>query len=131
MNNSREALTLEKIGARIRSKRESLGMTQQELAEMVNVTRNTISRYENGETEVGVITLNNIADLPQVREMAELSKASGLNIDYFPTNFVVQDGLLWYIDYECNKYMEEWSFENWGVKYWSRTLEFEEYLKNH
>ena len=62
MNNSREALTLENIGARIRSKRESLGMTQQELAEMVNVTRNTISRYENGETEVGVITLNNIAD---------------------------------------------------------------------
>ena len=62
MNNSREALTLENIGARIRSKRESLGMTQQELAEMVNVTRYTISRYENGETEVGVITLNNIAD---------------------------------------------------------------------
>ena len=62
MNNSRGALTLEKIGARIRNKRESLGMTQQELADMVNVTRNTISRYENGETEVGVITLNNIAD---------------------------------------------------------------------
>ena len=62
MKDSREALTHEKIGARIRSKRESLGMTQQELAEMVNVTRNTISRYENGETEVGVITLNNIAD---------------------------------------------------------------------
>ena len=62
MNNSREVLTLEKIGARIRIKRESLGMTQQELADMVNVTRNTISRYENGETEVGVITLNNIAD---------------------------------------------------------------------
>ena len=62
MNNSRVALTLEKIGARIRIKRESLGMTQQELADMVNVTRNTISRYENGETEVGVITLNNIAD---------------------------------------------------------------------
>ena len=62
MNNSRVALTVEKIGARIRNKRESLGMTQQELADMVNVTRNTISRYENGETEVGVITLNNIAD---------------------------------------------------------------------
>ena len=62
MNNSREALTLEKIGARIRNKRESLGMTQQELADMVNVTRNTISRYENGETEIGVIMLKNIAD---------------------------------------------------------------------
>ena len=62
MNNSREALTLENIGARIRSKRESLGMTQQELVDMVNVTRNTISRYENGETEIGVIMLKNIAD---------------------------------------------------------------------
>ncbi len=62
MNNSREALTLEKIGARIRIKRESLGMTQQELADMVNVTRNTISRYENGETEIGVIMLKNIAE---------------------------------------------------------------------
>ena len=62
MNNSRVALTLEKIGARIRNKRESLGMTQQELADMVNVTRNTISRYENGETEIGVIMLKNIAD---------------------------------------------------------------------
>ena len=29
---------------------------------MVNVTRNTISRYENGETEIGVIMLKNIAD---------------------------------------------------------------------
>ena len=37
-------------------------MTQQELADMVNVTRNTISRYENGETEIGVIMLKNIAD---------------------------------------------------------------------
>ena len=62
MNNNREALTLEKIGARIRIKRESLGMTQQELADMVNVTRNTISRYENGEIEIGVIMLKNIAD---------------------------------------------------------------------
>ena len=73
-----------------------------------------------------------VADyLPQVREMAQLAKAAGLNIDYFPTNFVIQDGLLWYIDYECNSYTEEWSFENWGVKYWSRTPEFEEYLRNH
>ena len=66
--------------------------------------------------------------LQQVREMATLAKAQGLNIDYFPTNFVVRDGMLWYIDYECNDYMDEWSFDNWGVKYWFRTPEFEEYL---
>lgn len=67
--------------------------------------------------------------LQQVREMAEQAKAHGLNIDYFPTNFVVQNGKIWYVDYECNDYMDEWSFENWGVKYWSRTPAFEEYLK--
>lgn len=58
------------------------------------------------------------AYLPQIREMAAQAKTAGLNIDYYPTNFVVQNGLLWYIDYECNAYMDEWSFENWGAKYW-------------
>ena len=43
------------------------------------------------------------------------------------TNFVVHDGELYYIDYECNDYMEEWDFENWGIKYWSKTPEFMEY----
>ena len=67
--------------------------------------------------------------LAQVRQMAAQAKAAGLNIDYFPTNFVVQDGLLWYVDYECNPYMDEWNFENWGVKYWARTPEFEAHLR--
>ena len=39
--------------------------------------------------------------------------------------------LLYYIDYECNDYMEEWNFENWGVKYWSKTPDFLEYVKEH
>ena len=69
--------------------------------------------------------------LPQVRDMAEKAQAAGLNIDWFPTNFVVQDGLIWYVDYECNNYMEEWSFESWGIRYWSWTPEFEAYLKGH
>ena len=69
--------------------------------------------------------------LEQVRRMAAQAMAAGLNIDYFPTNFVVQGGLLYYVDYECNSYMEEWSFENWGIRYWSRTPEFEEYLRTH
>ena len=67
--------------------------------------------------------------LPQVREMARKAHAAGLNIDYYPTNFVISDGLLWYIDYECNGYMNEWSFENWGVRYWTRTPELETVLK--
>ena len=41
---------------------------------------------------------------------------------------LVRDGLIWYVDYECTTYMDKWSFENWGVRYWSRTPEFEAYL---
>ncbi len=54
-----------------------------------------------------------------------------LNIDYFPTNFVVQNGKIYYIDYECNNYMGEWNFENWGIKYWSKTPEFLKYIEDH
>ena len=69
--------------------------------------------------------------IEQVRQMANNAKEKCLNIDYFPTNFVVSNDLLYYVDYECNEYMDEWNFENWGIKYWSKTNEFLEYLKNH
>ncbi len=69
--------------------------------------------------------------LPQVRAMAAQARAAGLNVDWFPTNFVVRDAVLWYVDYECNAYMDEWSFDRWGVKYWRRTPEFEAYLSAH
>ena len=86
-----------------------------------------VKKYIDGKTIFDMVANDEtVSDyLPQVREMAEQAKASGLNIDYFPTNFVAQDGLLYYIDYECNSFMEEWSFENWGIKYWSKTPEFE------
>ena len=72
-----------------------------------------------------------ISHLHQVRQIAALAQRAGLNIDYFPTNFVVQHGLLYYVDYECNEYMDQWSFENWGRKYWSKTPEFLEYMCQH
>ena len=68
------------------------------------------------------------AYMAQVKEMCRLLYARNTNIDYFPTNFIVCDGLLYYIDFECNPYMEEWDFEHWGIKYWSKTSEFIQYL---
>ncbi len=66
----------------------------------------------------------------QIRKMCEILYKNNLNIDYFPTNFVVDENkVLFYIDYECNDYMDEWNFENWGIKYWSRTDEFKENFK--
>ncbi len=69
--------------------------------------------------------------IEQINEMCKLLYPAKTNIDYFPTNFVVKDGEIFYIDYECNDYMEEWNFENWGVKYWSKTTEFLKYVKEH
>lgn len=96
-------------------------------------TERIVKEYIDGITIFGIVRegLSSEPYLEQVRLMAEQAKECGFNIDYFPTNFVVRDGLLWYIDYECNQYMDEWNFENWGIKYWSRTPEFLEYAENH
>ena len=67
----------------------------------------------------------------QIKDMCGKVYRAGLNIDYFPTNFVVQDGEIYYVDYECNEYMKEWDFENWGVKYWTKTEEFLKYVEEH
>ena len=92
-----------------------------------------VKEYIAGETVFDLVKDGKSADpyLEQVREMAEKARSAGLNIDYFPTNFVIREGLIWYVDYECNAYMDEWNFENWGIKYWSWTPEFLEYLKEH
>lgn len=67
----------------------------------------------------------------QLQEMCSALYAKHLNIDYFPTNFVVNDDKIYYVDFECNDYMEEWNFENWGIKYWSKTPEFLQYVREH
>lgn len=92
-----------------------------------------IKEYIAGETIFEIVKQQGSAEryLPQIRGMADQAYRAGLNIDYFPTNFVVRDELIWYVDYECNSYMEEWNFENWGIKYWSRTPEFEACLHQH
>lgn len=92
-----------------------------------------VKEYIEGETVFEMLKSGRSAEpcLSQVIEMSALAKAAGINIDYFPTNFVAaQNGLLYYIDFECNDYMEEWSFEVWGKKYWSDTEEFRECLKS-
>ena len=57
--------------------------------------------------------------LVQVHDTCRLLYPAGLNIDYYPTNFVPRGGTLYYIDYECNAYMEQWDFEHWGAQYWT------------
>lgn len=90
-----------------------------------------LKEYIEGDTIFDYVLRNEMIQdyVDQVKAMCERLYPANTNIDYFPTNFVVQDGILYYIDYECNNYMEEWNFENWGIKYWSQTEEFLAYIE--
>lgn len=80
-----------------------------------------LKEYIPGKTASELVELGGIQSehIRQVEEMCRLLYAANTNIDYFPTNFVLNSGKLFYIDYECNDYMEEWDFEHWGKKYWT------------
>jgi len=101
---------------------------------MIDVDRENeriLKEYIDGDTIYEIVQKDRMepAYIDQVRGMCDLLYAAHMNIDYFPTNFVVQKGELYYIDYECNGYMDEWNFENWGIRYWSKTPEFLQYVK--
>ena len=90
-----------------------------------------LKEYIEGDTIYDLVLQDEMKAvyLEQVQEMCKLLYPSNTNIDYFPTNFVVQGEKIYYIDFECNDYMEEWNFENWGIKYWSKTEAFIKYAK--
>ena len=96
------------------------------------VNERILKEYIEGPTIYDLVKNDAMEEayMHQVREMAVAVRAAGWNIDYYPTNFVVQNGVIYYIDYECNAYMEEWNFENWGIKYWSKTEDFLAHMKN-
>ena len=88
-----------------------------------------VKDYIDGPTVMELLNSGTSVEpyLPQVRDMAAKAMAAGLNIDYYPTNFVVQDGLIWYVDYECNDYSEQWDFEHWGIQYWQSKVNLRSY----
>lgn len=99
---------------------KALGIRMPELY-AVDVTQERILKeYIQGPTIASLVEQNAVKQsyFDQVKKMCRVLYAAGLNIDYYPTNFVVQNEMLYYIDYECNPYMEQWNFEQWGSKYW-------------
>ena len=96
------------------------------------VNERILKEYIDGPTIYELVNEDKMKDihLNQMKNMAQQVYSFGLNIDYFPTNFIVQDDLIYYIDYECNNYMDEWNFENWGIQYWSKSQQFIVYIDN-
>lgn len=111
----------------------AIGISMPEMYDADIENERILKEYIEGETVFELVLNDRMKDayLEQVKNMCALLYPAGTNIDYFPTNFVVRDEKLYYIDFECNNYMDEWNFENWGVKYWSKTPEFLEYVKEH
>lgn len=114
---------------------ETLKNTGLPLPEMLDVDKEQeriLKQYIDGPTIFDLVLTDCVRTeyFEQMQDMINRLYPNHLNIDYFPTNFVVENGKLFYIDYECNLYDEKWNFENWGIRYWSRTPEFLDYLSS-
>lgn len=97
-----------------------VGIRMPKLLEVDVPQERILKEYISGDTIDQIVARKEMKPeyYEQVKQMCELLYPAGLNIDYYPTNFVVQDGVLYYVDYECNGYMDQWNFENWGSQYW-------------
>lgn len=112
---------------------KSTGIKIPEMLEADTENERIVKEYIDGDTIYDLVLNDKMKPdyFEQLRRMCKLLYAVNLNIDYFPTNFVVQNNEIYYIDFECNQYSDEWNFENWGIKYWSKTPEFLQYVKEH
>ena len=104
----------------------AIGIPMPRLLETDHIQERILKEYIEGDTVARKVKLDQMESgyLEQMHAMCEKLYAAETNIDYYPTNFVVQEGKLYYIDYECNPYMEKWDFEHWGQLYWSKTPEY-------
>ena len=108
---------------------KALGIPLPVLLEVDEEQERILKEYIAGDTVDKLVKEGRMDEtfFRQMEDMCGVLYAAGLNIDYFPTNFVVREGKLYYIDFECNEYQTQWDFENWGNKYWWKSEEF----KNH
>ena len=98
----------------------AIGIPMPKLLEADIGEERILKEYIHGPTIAQLVTENRMEGCfyQQIQAMCGLLYPANTNIDYYPTNFVVQDGRLYYIDYECNDYMPQWDYENWGRQYW-------------
>lgn len=89
-----------------------------------------IKEYIPGDTLAQIVADGRLSDdhIAQIIEMCKKLYPNNLNIDYFPTNFVENRGLLYYVDYECSQYSDEWNFENWGIWFLANRKGMKDYL---
>lgn len=109
---------------------KAIGIPMPELLAVDEAGERILKEYIPGDTIDRYVLANRMEErfYRQIEAMCRLLYPANTNIDYFPTNFVVRDGMLFYVDYECNDYMDAWNYENWGSRYWWRSPEFLEHF---
>lgn len=97
-----------------------IGIKMPQMLDFDGENERILKEFIDGETIMTLVERGEMKDIymKQIKSMCTLLYPAGLNIDYYPTNFIPQNDILYYIDYECNQYSNEWNFENWGIKYW-------------
>ena len=118
----------DKLASELRDyeKLRAIGIPMPRLLEVDRERERLLKDYIRGDTVDRLVLRDEMRPeyYDQIRSICQKLYAAGTNIDYYPTNFVAQDGTLYYIDFECNDYMEQWNFENWGSQYWWKSPEF-------
>ena len=66
MVTEREGINMNELGNKIAKKRKDIGITQIEFAEMLNVTRQTVSRWEAGTVMPDIDKISDIAEILHV-----------------------------------------------------------------
>lgn len=99
-----------------------VGIPMPKLLDVDHAQERILKEYIDGPTIAALVESGGMKEtyLGQVKDMCGLLYSNGLNIDYYPTNFVVEQDRLYYVDYECNPYSDQWNFENWGKQYWEK-----------
>lgn len=97
-----------------------IGIPMPNLLDVDRKQERILKEYVDGDTVAQLVEQKAMEPeiYDQIQAMCRLLYPAHTNIDYYPTNFIWSNGKLWYIDYECNDYMEQWDFEHWGSQYW-------------
>ena len=108
----------------------SIGIPMPELLDVDEKQERILKEYIPGDTIDVLVREKRMEDgfYRQMEAMCNQLYPANTNIDYFPTNFVVCGGKVYYIDFECNDYLEQWDFEHWGSQYWRKSPEFREHF---
>lgn len=92
-----------------------------------------VKEFIDGKLASNAIAENILQEghLEKLIKLAKECEDFNINIDYFPSNFVITKDEIFYIDYEVNEFMKEWSLKNWGIYYWLNSKGFKMFIETN